>query len=40
VLAYVSTNAALDGKFRAITVKLRDPRLIVRAKRGYWATGN
>jgi VWFA-related protein len=37
VLAYVSTNGALDGKFRAITVKLRDRKLTVRAKRGYWA---
>lgn len=38
VLAYVSTNDALDGKFRAITVQLHDRKLIVRAKRGYWAT--
>jgi VWFA-related protein len=38
ILAYVSTNGDLDGKFRTITVKLHDPKLTVRAKRGYWAT--
>jgi len=36
-LAYVSGNADYDGKFRAITVKVRDPKAVVNAKRGYWA---
>jgi len=37
-LSYVSQNGNMDGKFRAITIKLRDSKLVVRAKRGYWAT--
>jgi VWFA-related protein len=37
MLSYVFANANDDGKFRAITVKLRDPKLSVKAKRGYWA---
>jgi VWFA-related protein len=36
-IAYVTDNANLDGKFRAITVKVRDPKAVVNAKRGYWA---
>jgi VWFA-related protein len=36
-IAYVSGNANFDGKFRAITVKMRDPKAVVNAKRGYWA---
>jgi VWFA-related protein len=36
-IAYVSGNANLDGKFRAITVQVRDPKAVVNAKRGYWA---
>ncbi len=36
-IAYVSSNANFDGKFRAIAVKLRDPKAVVNAKRGYWA---
>jgi VWFA-related protein len=40
MVSYVSTNAKADGKFRAITVKLRDPRMSVKAKRGYWASPN
>lgn len=36
-IAYVSGNATLDGKFRAITVQVRDPKAMVTAKRGYWA---
>jgi VWFA-related protein len=36
-IAYVSGNANFDGKFRAITVKVRDPKAVVNAKRGYWA---
>lgn len=39
MLAYVPANAAQDGKFRAISVRLRkDNGLKVTAKRGYWAT--
>jgi VWFA-related protein len=37
MIAYVSGNANLDGKFRAIAVQLRDPNAVVNAKRGYWA---
>jgi VWFA-related protein len=36
-LSYVSTNSVADGKFRAITVQVRDPHAVVNAKRGYWA---
>ena len=36
-IAYVSANANLDGKFRAITVQVRDRKVVVNAKRGYWA---
>jgi len=36
-IAYVSSNASLDGKFRAITVQVRDRKVVVNAKRGYWA---
>ena len=36
-LAYVSSNETLDGKFRAIKVELRDRKVNVNAKRGYWA---
>ncbi len=36
-IAYVSSNANLDGKFRAITVQVRDGKAVVNAKRGYWA---
>jgi VWFA-related protein len=39
MLAYVSTNPTADGKFRGISVKVRDSKLVVSAKRGYWATG-
>jgi VWFA-related protein len=39
VLAYVPANATPDGKFRAITVRVRDGKLPVSAKRGYWAGG-
>jgi len=38
MLAYVPSNSASDGKFRAISVRLRDTKLVVNAKRGYWAT--
>jgi len=38
VLSYVSKDGNMDGKFRTIAIKLRDSKLSVRAKRGYWAT--
>jgi VWFA-related protein len=37
MLSYVSTNPNADGKFRAISVQVRDPKAVVSAKRGYWA---
>jgi len=40
VLSYVSSNAAADGKFRAITVQVAGKNLVVRAKHGYWAAPN
>ena len=36
-IGYVSGNANYDGKFRAITVEVRDSHAVVNAKRGYWA---
>jgi VWFA-related protein len=39
-LGYVSTNAALDGKFRTIAVEVKGKKLVVQLKRGYWATDN
>jgi VWFA-related protein len=35
-IAYVSGNANLDGKFRAITVQVQNRNVVVNAKRGYW----
>jgi VWFA-related protein len=40
VLAYVPANSNPDGKFRAISVRVRDGKLTVNAKRGYWAVEN
>lgn len=41
VLAYTPTNGVLDGKFRKVKVKLREPRkyrdLTVRSRGGYYA---
>ncbi len=37
-IAYVPTNPNQDGKFRKIEVHVRDPKALVNAKRGYWAT--
>ena len=37
VLGYVPSNAAMDGTYRTITVKVKDPKATVRAKAGYWA---
>ena len=39
-LGYVSTNAAMDGKFRNITVEVKGRKVTLKAKRGYWATEN
>lgn len=36
-IAYVSTNPLRDGKWRDIRVALNDPKLRIRAKRGYYA---
>jgi VWFA-related protein len=38
MLVYVPSNSDLDGKFRSISVRARDSRFIVSAKRGYWAS--
>ncbi len=37
LLGYSSTNPALDGKYRQITVKLKEPGVSVTARRGYVA---
>lgn len=39
-LAYVPANSALDGKFRKISVQVKDSKLHVSAKAGYWAESN
>ena len=38
-LAYVSTNQARDGTWRAITIRTRNPELQVEARAGYYAPG-
>jgi len=41
-IAYIPTNAAADGKYRAIQVKVKFPgseRLVVRTRAGYYAPG-
>jgi VWFA-related protein len=40
MLAYVSGNSNVDGKFRSISVRLTNGKLNVKAKRGYWASAN
>ncbi|MGA2591721.1 MAG: VWA domain-containing protein [Bryobacteraceae bacterium] len=40
MLAYTPSNSHSDGKFRAISVRVRDSKMVVNAKRGYWATEN
>ncbi len=37
VLTYMPSNTINDGKFRTISVKLKRPRLDVRARKGYYA---
>jgi VWFA-related protein len=37
LLAYQSTRAALDGTFRKVTVKVKRPRVTVKARPGYVA---
>jgi VWFA-related protein len=40
VLAYVPSGLTSDGKFHSISVQVRDSKMMVSAKRGYWATAN
>jgi VWFA-related protein len=37
VLGYMSSNPAMDGKYRAIDVRVKNPKFVVRARTGYWA---
>lgn len=39
LLAYQPVNATLDGKFRKVEVKVKRPRVTVRARPGYTAVG-
>jgi VWFA-related protein len=40
VLAYVPENTTMDGTYRKIVVTVKDPKWRLKAKAGYWATGN
>lgn len=37
VLGYMSSNLAMDGRYRAIDVRVKNPKFVVRARTGYWA---
>jgi VWFA-related protein len=37
MISYIPSNTNFDGTFRAITVRVRDAKALVSAKRGYWA---
>jgi VWFA-related protein len=37
MISYIPSNTNFDGTFRAITVRVRDAKALVNAKRGYWA---
>src|SRR4029450_2234240 len=37
LLGYNSSQAKSDGKFHAITVRVKRPGIQVRARKGYWA---
>ncbi len=37
VLGYMSSNPTMDEKYRAIDVRVKNPKLVVRARTGYWA---
>jgi VWFA-related protein len=40
VIAYSPSNDSANGKYRKIRVEVKDKKLRVHAKSGYWATGN
>jgi VWFA-related protein len=40
MLAYTPSNPAQDGSYRKITVEVKNPKLTVMAKAGYWASPN
>ena len=40
MLAYTPLNATQDGSYRKITVAVKNPKLTVLAKAGYWASAN
>ncbi|MDQ2777047.1 MAG: VWA domain-containing protein [Acidobacteriota bacterium] len=40
VFAYSPSNASVDGKYREIRVEVKDKRLRVYAKAGYWPSAN
>jgi VWFA-related protein len=40
VVAYVPSSDSADGKFHSISVRVRDSKMQVNAKRGYWVRAN
>ncbi len=38
IIAYIPSNANMDGRFRQISVEIKDKKLHVAAKAGYWST--